>query len=75
MSYVVASFLIILAHGDKSGMCGPGLGLIIYPVVFIWSFMLICKYFGKVIKDKSFWGLFIIHFVGFTILLIYVNCF
>jgi hypothetical protein len=57
-------------------MAGPGLDIIVYPLVFIWSFILLLKYLYKAINtDKSFWTLFFIHFIGLTSLLIFVSFF
>ncbi len=75
--YIVVLYLVFNGHKiDPTKMAGLGLDIIFYPLVFIWSFILMLKYLYKAINtDKSFWTLFFIHFIGFMGLLIFVSFF
>lgn len=75
--YIVGFYLVFIGHKvDPTNLAGLGLDIIFYPLVFIWSFILILKYLNKAIKEnKSYWTLFSIHIIGFLSLLIFVNFF
>ena len=75
--YIVGFYLVFIGHKiDPTNMAGLGLDIVFYPLVFIWSFILLGKYSYKTIKEgKSFRPFFVIHFIGFLFLMIYVNFF
>jgi len=76
--YIIAAYFVVLAHHDHSGMCGPSLAFIVYPIVFLTSFIFGVFYLVRVLaslKSKSLWIIFAIHFIGLSSLLIYVNFF
>ena len=78
LCYIIAAYFIVLAHNDHSGMCGPPLAFIVYPIVFLTSFIFLVFYFIRILaslKNKSLWLSFTIHLIGLGGLLIYINYF
>jgi len=63
--YFIAFVLVFLAHKiDPTNLAGPGLDLLVYPVVFIGCVVLLGRSFYVDKGLKTFWLIISIHLLG-----------
>jgi len=73
--YCLAFYLVYAATIiDPTNMAGPGLDLIVYPLVYLWSLILVIKYFIEALKDgPKYLLILVIHLAGFIGLILFLK--
>jgi hypothetical protein len=72
--YLLAFYVVYLAvKVDPTTLAGPGLDIVVFPLVYIWSLILVIKYSIKIYRNFSqFKWMFLIHLIGFIMLIIFL---
>jgi len=68
--YITAIIIMVLSRKlDPTNLAGPGLDLLVYPIVIISSFIIWCIGISRFFKDK-YWKLAILNTIGFISVII-----